>query len=62
MSTSIIVYDAKCKHCLHFKYKRLIKKDGTLSKKSQASCFNVESEHYNERLTLKTKACNKLEL
>lgn len=33
MSTVIIFYDAKCKHCRNFGYKPITKKDGTKSKK-----------------------------
>ena len=62
MSTVIITYDAKCKHCLFFEYTRMTKKDGNPSKKWLAFCINEKSEHFNEQLTLKSKACNKIEL
>lgn len=62
MSTIIMIYEAKCKHCLFFKYIRMTKKNGNPSKKWLAFCMNQNSEMYNEQLTLKTKACNKLEL
>ncbi len=62
MSTLIITYEAKCKHCLFFKYIRMTKKDGNPSKRYTAFCTNEKSEIYNESLTKKSKACNKLKL
>ena len=62
MSTIIITYEAKCKHCLHFEYVRITKKDGNPSKRMQAYCSNKDSEYYHQHLTLKSKACEKLEL
>lgn len=62
MSQVIIYYDAKCKHCIHFEHKHPIKKDGSKSKKTVAFCNNVRSFLYNENLTLKSKACDKIEL
>ena len=62
MSVLVITYEAKCKHCLHFKYCRLTKKDGNPSKKMQAYCNNPKSEEYQHHLTLKSKACEKIEL
>jgi hypothetical protein len=62
MNTTVITYDSKCKHCIHFKYQNLLKKDGTKSKVRRAFCLNPKSEMYTQQLTLKTKACNKIEL
>lgn len=62
MSTVIITYEAKCKHCKHFKYGTITKEDGTPSKKKVASCNNTLSNYYNTTLTQKSKACDKLEL
>jgi hypothetical protein len=62
MSTVIITYEAKCKHCLHFKYRKLPNKNGEWSKRMYAFCENPESERYGHPLTLKSKACNKIEL
>ena len=63
MSTVIITYDAKCKHCKWFKYFKTINKNGKISKKSTAFCTNTNSIRYNnETLTLKTLVCNKIEL
>ena len=62
MSIVIIEYDAKCKHCLHLKYKKSPNKNGEMSKKSYAFCENVKSDRYGHPLTLKSKACEKLEL
>ena len=42
------------------KYRKLPKKDGTLSKKMYAFCENIKREGHP--LTLKSKACNKIEL
>lgn len=60
MSTIIITYEAKCKHCLFFKYKKLPKMNGEISKKMYAFCENPENNRYGHLLTLKTKACNKI--
>lgn len=57
MSTVIIFYDAKCKHCRNFGYKPITKKDGTKSKKKQAYC-----KLFNDNKTLKSKACDKINL
>lgn len=57
-----MINEAKCKHCLHFKYIRFTKKDGNPYKRMHAVCQNEKSERYNENLTLKSKACNKIEL
>ena len=62
MSSITIYYDAKCKHCKHFRYKHSLKKDGSKSKKTVAFCNNDRSFFYNENLTLKSKACDKIEL
>lgn len=62
MPTVTIYYEAKCKHCKFFKYGRLTKEDGTPSKKMRASCNNINSERCNQLLTLKSTACDKLEL
>jgi hypothetical protein len=59
---TIITYDAKCKHCLFFKYNHLTKNDGSKSKLMRAFCKNEKSAKFNEQLTLKTIACNKIEL
>ena len=57
-----IISDAKCKHCKYFQHKWLVNKDGGRSKKPRAYCSNEDSNYYNLLLTLKSKACNKLEL
>ncbi len=62
MSTVIIMYEAKCKHCIHMKYKPLIKNDGTKSKVMRAYCDNPFSKLYKKQLTLKSKACDFLQL
>jgi hypothetical protein len=62
MSVVIITYDAKCKHCQHFEYKNIPKKDGTRSKINRAFCKNKKSLRFDEQLTLKTKACDKIKL
>jgi hypothetical protein len=62
MSTIIITYDAKCKHCLFFKYKNLLNKSGEKSKVKRAFCTNQDSEMFENQLTLKSEACNKLKL
>lgn len=62
MSVVIITYEAKCKHCIFFNYTNLNKKDGTKSKINRAFCTNPKSEMFKNKLTLKTKACNKIEL
>ncbi len=62
MSQVIITYKAKCKHCLYFKYRKLPNKNGELSKRLYAFCENTKSDRYEHSLTLKSKACNKLEL
>jgi hypothetical protein len=62
MSVVTIIYEAKCKHCKFFNYSNLSKKDGTKSKTRRAFCTNPKSEMFTKQLTLKTKACNKLEL
>jgi hypothetical protein len=50
MSTVIITYDAKCKHCKHFDY-------FYKGKRKVHKCNLTE-----EKLTLKSKICNKFEL
>lgn len=60
MSTIIITYEAKCKHCLFFKYRHLPKMNGEISKKMYAFCENPKSNRYGHPLTLKTKACDKI--
>jgi hypothetical protein len=62
MSTVIITYDAKCKHCKYFKYQNLLKKDFTKSKVRRAFCVNHNSPTFGDQLTLKSKSCNKFEL
>ena len=62
MSTIIITYEAKCKHCLFFKYRKLPKVNGEMSKKMYAFCENLKSERYGHPLTLKTKARKNIEL
>lgn len=62
MSTTIIYYDAKCKHCKFFQYRKLPKINGEMSKRMYAFCENPKSEREGHPLTLKSKACNKLEL
>ena len=62
MITIIMTYDAKCKHCRFFNYSNIEKKDGTKSKIRRAFCTNPKSELFTQQLTLKSKACNKLEL
>ena len=62
MSIVTIIYKAKCKHCLYFKYGKLPNKNGELSKRLYAFCKNKKSDKYEHSLTLKSKACNKLEL
>jgi predicted DCC family thiol-disulfide oxidoreductase YuxK len=62
MSSIIIYYDAKCKHCKHFSHRHLLRKDGSKSKRTVAFCNNDRSFLHNENLTLKTKACDKIEL
>lgn len=62
MSTVIMYYDAKCKHCIHFKYKKKLNKNGEKSKISRAYCGNDKSIYFNTSLTLQSKGCDKLEL
>ena len=62
MTTVIITYDAKCKHCLHMQYRRLPNKNGEWSKKMYAFCENSKSERHGHPLTLKSKACDKIEI
>lgn len=62
MITIIMEYQAKCKHCLYFEYRKLPKKDGTWSKKNYAFCENTESDRLGHPLTLKSLACNKIKL
>jgi hypothetical protein len=62
MATVIITYEAKCKHCIFFRYKSILKKNGEKSKKMQAYCDNKKAKYFNENLTLKSKACNDIEL
>lgn len=57
-----IISDAKCKHCKYFKHKWLVNRDGSKSKKPRAYCSNIDSDYFTLLLTLKSKACNKLEL
>lgn len=51
MSTVIIIYDAKCKHCVHFSSKK--------NKNNKRQSFCKLKEIF---ITLKDKACEKLEL
>lgn len=62
MSVIIIQYEAKCKHCRFFNYTNLNKKNGGKSKVRRAFCTNPKSEIFTKQITLKSKACNKLEL
>ena len=62
MSATIIYYDTKCKHCIHFEYRYLPKVNGEMSKRMYAFCENPKSERHGHPLTLKSKACEKLEL
>jgi hypothetical protein len=62
MSVVIIQYEARCKHCRFFNYSNLTKKDGDKSKIKRAFCTNPISVRFTEQLTLKHKACDKLEL
>lgn len=62
MSTTIIYYEAKCKHCKFMKYRKLPKVNGELSKRMYAFCENSKSDRNGHPLTLKSKACEKLEL
>ena len=62
MGQVVMIYDAKCKHCLHFRYKSLTKNDGTTSKVKRAFCNNPNSPMFQSDLTLKSKACDKIEL
>ena len=62
MSVVIITYEAKYKHCLHFKYRKLPKMNGQMSKRMYAFCENPKSERHGHPLTLKSKACEKIEL
>ena len=57
-----IIYEAKCKHCKFFKYSSVLRKNGTISKKHKAFCTNPKSDRLGQVETLKSKACNKLEL
>ncbi len=62
MGITTIYYDAKCKHCRFFKYKNIPNKDGSRSKINRAFCTNTISKYFKEQLTLKSKACDKIEL
>lgn len=62
MSIVTLIYEAKCKHCIHFKYRKLPNKNGEMSKRRYAFCENKNSERHEHSLTLKSIACNKLEL
>lgn len=58
-----IISDAKCKHCKYFKHMKLKKLNSEeYYKKSRAYCSNENSDYYSLLLTLKSKACNKIEL
>jgi hypothetical protein len=62
MSIVTLIYEAKCKHCTYFKYRKLPNKNGEWSKRMYAFCENPKSERHGHPLTLKSKACTKLEL
>ena len=62
MAILSITYEARCKHCIHFRYKSITKKNGEKSKKMQGYCDNKNSKVYNQNLTLKDRACDNLEL
>ena len=62
MTTVIITHDAKCKHCKYFQYKTLTKLNGQWSKRKFAFCENSKSEREGQPLTLKSTACNQIEL
>ena len=57
-----MIYEAKCKHCLHFEYERMKNKDGNFGKKCKPICKNEHSENFKKILTLKNVACEKIEL
>jgi hypothetical protein len=57
-----ITYDAKCKHCRFFNLSNITKKDGSISKIKRSFCINPKSEEFNKQLTLKSKACDKIEI
>lgn len=60
MSIVTIIYEAKCKHCLHFQYSQVLRKNGELSKRLYAFCENKKSNRYEHPLTLKSKTCKNL--
>ena len=62
MSVVIKTYEAKCKHCVHFKYRKLPNVNGEMSKRMYTFCENAKSERNGHPLTLKSKACKKFEL
>jgi hypothetical protein len=59
MAVFTITYEAKCKHCRHFEYEYKTKKDGTRSKVKRYYCA-VKNKTWD--LSMKEKACDKLEL
>lgn len=62
MSIVTIISDAKCKHCKYFKLRALFNRDNTISKIKRHFCVNANSKRFTEQITLKTLACDKLEL
>lgn len=62
MAVIEIIYDAKCKHCIFMNYEFVNKKDGTRSKRMKAFCNNKKSNRFRSELTLKSKACDNIEL
>jgi hypothetical protein len=59
MSIVTITYEAKCKHCINYASEGKMKKDGTPSKLRRWFCAKG---HKSWDLSVKDKACDKLEL
>ncbi|TYP89415.1 hypothetical protein BC792_12716 [Sphingobacterium allocomposti] len=57
-----IIYEAKCKHCVFFEKGRVLKNNGEESKRVIHFCNNKESELDHQMITLKDKACDKIQL
>lgn len=55
-----MTYEAKCKHCKHFKVRYPLNKDGSTSKRKEHYCESPKGRTWN--LTLKDKACKNIEL
>lgn len=57
-----IIYEAKCKDCKHLTRAYRIKRNGDVTKQVMHYCSNSKSKFHKFKLTLKSKACDNLEL